>query len=103
MKISSVVLAIMIVVGSAASDASEAGQINQTPIHRNVILKKPKAYRQYAISSCNGPCCFDAECSGRLVCVKGKCTDDPDVGTNICSSSLLEKDSSRKVAAATAR
>jgi hypothetical protein len=103
MNIRSVVLAIMIVVGSAASDASEAGQINQTPIHRNVLLKKPQVYRQYAISSCNGPCCFDAECSGQLVCLSGKCADDPDIGTSICSSSLLEKDNLRKVTAAAAR
>lgn len=103
MKIRSIVLSIMIVVGSAASNASEAGQINQTPIHRNGFLKKPVSYRQYAISSCNGPCCFDAECSGQLVCLKGKCTDDPDVGTHVCSSRQSETDRSRKFAAAASR
>nr|GMD69467.1 kiwellin-like [Ipomoea batatas] len=37
-----------------------------------------------ALSSCNGPCRTLNECSGQLICIGGKCKDDPDVGTNIC-------------------
>ncbi|XP_022879293.1 kiwellin-like [Olea europaea var. sylvestris] len=37
-----------------------------------------------AISSCNGPCSTLNDCSGQLICIGGKCTDDPDVGTHIC-------------------
>ncbi|KAJ7981026.1 kiwellin-like [Quillaja saponaria] len=36
-----------------------------------------------AISSCNGPCSSLNDCSGQLICIKGKCNDDPDVGTHI--------------------
>ncbi|KAJ7947840.1 Kiwellin [Quillaja saponaria] len=38
-----------------------------------------------AISSCNGPCKTLNDCSGQLICINGKCNDDPDVGTTICS------------------
>ncbi|XP_044483817.1 kiwellin-like [Mangifera indica] len=38
-----------------------------------------------ALSSCNGPCKTLNDCSGQLICINGKCNDDPDVGTNICS------------------
>ncbi|XP_044483467.1 kiwellin-like [Mangifera indica] len=38
-----------------------------------------------ALSSCNGPCKTLNDCSGQLICINGKCDDDPDVGTNICS------------------
>ncbi|OAY38046.1 hypothetical protein MANES_11G148100v8 [Manihot esculenta] len=37
-----------------------------------------------AISSCNGPCRTLNDCEGQLICINGKCNDDPDVGTNIC-------------------
>ena len=37
-----------------------------------------------AISSCNGPCKTLNDCAGQLICIKGKCNDDPDVGTHIC-------------------
>ncbi|XP_049378851.1 kiwellin-like [Solanum stenotomum] len=37
-----------------------------------------------AISSCNGPCKSLNDCDGQLICIRGKCNDDPDVGTNIC-------------------
>lgn len=37
-----------------------------------------------AISSCNGPCISLNDCDGQLICIGGKCNDDPDVGTNIC-------------------
>ncbi|KAA8544086.1 hypothetical protein F0562_021737 [Nyssa sinensis] len=37
-----------------------------------------------AISSCNGPCQTLNDCSGQLICINGKCNDDPDVGTHIC-------------------
>ncbi|XP_057781818.1 kiwellin-like [Salvia miltiorrhiza] len=39
-----------------------------------------------AQSSCNGPCQTLNDCAGQLICINGKCTDDPDVGTHICSS-----------------
>ncbi|CAJ2660733.1 kiwellin [Trifolium pratense] len=38
-----------------------------------------------ALSSCNGPCKTLDDCSGQLICINGKCNDDPDVGTRICS------------------
>ncbi|KAJ8551860.1 hypothetical protein K7X08_028303 [Anisodus acutangulus] len=37
-----------------------------------------------AISSCNGSCKSLNDCSGQLICIGGKCNDDPDVGTNTC-------------------
>ncbi|XP_009757783.1 kiwellin-like [Nicotiana tabacum] len=40
-----------------------------------------------AISSCNGPCQTLDDCDGQLICIRGKCNDDPDVGTNICNNS----------------
>ncbi|MED6144727.1 hypothetical protein PIB30_018200 [Stylosanthes scabra] len=39
-----------------------------------------------ALSSCNGPCNDLNDCSGQLICINGKCNDDPDVGTHICSN-----------------
>ena len=38
-----------------------------------------------AISSCNGPCRTLNDCAGQLICINGKCNDDPKVGTRICS------------------
>ncbi|KAK4571383.1 hypothetical protein RGQ29_029981 [Quercus rubra] len=38
-----------------------------------------------AISSCNGPCKTLNDCNGQLICINGKCNDDPDIGTHICS------------------
>lgn len=38
----------------------------------------------HAISSCNGPCNTLNDCDGQLICIKGKCNDDPGVGTPIC-------------------
>ena len=38
-----------------------------------------------AISSCGGPCRTLNDCAGALICIGGKCNDDPDVGTHICS------------------
>ncbi|KAJ9178087.1 hypothetical protein P3X46_009999 [Hevea brasiliensis] len=40
-----------------------------------------------AISSCNGPCRTENDCSGQLICINGKCNDDPEVGTHTCSGS----------------
>ncbi|KAI9194295.1 hypothetical protein LWI28_004872 [Acer negundo] len=39
-----------------------------------------------AISSCNGPCQSMDDCDGQLICTNGKCNDDPDVGTHVCST-----------------
>lgn len=39
-----------------------------------------------AQSSCNGPCKTLNDCSGQLICIHGKCNDDPDVGTHICNN-----------------
>ncbi|XP_021896278.1 kiwellin-like [Carica papaya] len=39
-----------------------------------------------SLSSCNGPCRTLNDCFGQLICINGKCNDDPDVGTHICSS-----------------
>ncbi|KAB1226470.1 Kiwellin [Morella rubra] len=36
-------------------------------------------------SSCNGPCRTLDDCAGQLICINGKCNDDPDIGTHICS------------------
>ncbi|KAK3442331.1 kiwellin [Eucalyptus grandis] len=40
----------------------------------------------HAISSCNGPCHTLDDCTGQLICINGKCHDDPDVGTHVCPS-----------------
>ncbi|KAH0712964.1 hypothetical protein KY289_008923 [Solanum tuberosum] len=40
-----------------------------------------------AISQCNGPCKTWDDCDGQLICINGKCNDDPNVGTKICKSS----------------
>ncbi|KAI8524079.1 hypothetical protein RHMOL_Rhmol13G0121400 [Rhododendron molle] len=37
-----------------------------------------------SISDCNGPCRTLNDCNGRLICINGKCNDDPDLGTHIC-------------------
>ncbi|KAL6276153.1 hypothetical protein ACE6H2_019754 [Prunus campanulata] len=37
-----------------------------------------------AISSCNGRCKTLNDCAGQLICIKGKCNDNPDVGTHTC-------------------
>ncbi|XP_040994278.1 kiwellin-like [Juglans microcarpa x Juglans regia] len=39
----------------------------------------------HAISSCNGACRTLNDCAGQLICINGKCNDDPDVGTHLCS------------------
>ncbi|OWM73784.1 hypothetical protein CDL15_Pgr026888 [Punica granatum] len=41
-----------------------------------------------AVSSCNGPCTTLDDCGGQLICINGRCTDDPEVGTHICTNSL---------------
>ncbi|KAK6936076.1 hypothetical protein RJ641_033106 [Dillenia turbinata] len=40
-----------------------------------------------AISTCGGPCRTPDDCDGQLICINGKCNDDPEVGTHICKSS----------------
>ncbi|XP_078442492.1 kiwellin-like [Wolffia australiana] len=40
-----------------------------------------------ALSSCGGPCRSLNDCQGQLICISGKCNDDPDVGTHICGRS----------------
>ncbi|WMV56054.1 hypothetical protein MTR67_049439 [Solanum verrucosum] len=39
-----------------------------------------------AISQCNGPCKTLDDCDGQLICINGKCNDDPNVGTKICKN-----------------
>ena len=38
----------------------------------------------FAISSCNGPCRTFNDCDGELICINGKCNDDPELGTHVC-------------------
>ncbi|XP_031502954.1 kiwellin-like [Nymphaea colorata] len=38
-----------------------------------------------ASSPCNGPCNSYDDCEGKLTCTNGRCTDDPDIGTHICT------------------
>ncbi|XP_054813859.1 kiwellin-like [Prosopis cineraria] len=38
-----------------------------------------------AISNCGGSCATLNDCAGQLICINGKCNDDPDVGTHTCS------------------
>ncbi|KAJ0045755.1 hypothetical protein Pint_03694 [Pistacia integerrima] len=38
-----------------------------------------------AISHCNGPCKTLDDCDGQLICINGKCNDDPCVGNHICA------------------
>ncbi|KAK6926761.1 hypothetical protein RJ641_008480 [Dillenia turbinata] len=40
-----------------------------------------------AISTCGGPCRTQDDCDGQLICISGKCNDDPEVGTHICKFS----------------
>ncbi|KAG2670482.1 hypothetical protein I3760_14G087200 [Carya illinoinensis] len=42
-------------------------------------------FAAHAISSCNGACRTLNDCAGQLICINGKCNDDPDVGTHLCS------------------
>lgn len=37
-----------------------------------------------AQSSCNSPCNTLNDCSAQLICINGKCKDDPQVGTQTC-------------------
>ncbi|CAI9105027.1 OLC1v1003856C1 [Oldenlandia corymbosa var. corymbosa] len=37
-------------------------------------------------ASCGGSCRDLNDCDGQLICINGKCNDDPDVGTHICRS-----------------
>ncbi|KAI6695797.1 hypothetical protein NL676_023507 [Syzygium grande] len=37
-------------------------------------------------NSCNGPCQALDDCYGPLICINGRCTDDPQVGTHICGN-----------------
>ncbi|KAK1301921.1 Ripening-related protein grip22 [Acorus calamus] len=41
----------------------------------------------HALSSCGGSCGTLNDCQGQLICINGRCNDDPDVGTHICSGS----------------
>uniref|UniRef100_A0A6N2MDN0 Kiwellin-like n=1 Tax=Salix viminalis TaxID=40686 RepID=A0A6N2MDN0_SALVM len=38
-----------------------------------------------AVSSCDGPCQTLDDCDGQLICINGKCSDDPDGGAHTCS------------------
>ncbi|XP_042515682.1 ripening-related protein grip22-like [Macadamia integrifolia] len=49
-----------------------------------ILLLLP--YLTSAISSCGGSCNTLDDCSGQLICINGKCNDDPDLGTHICSN-----------------
>ncbi|KAK4762837.1 hypothetical protein SAY86_008605 [Trapa natans] len=40
-----------------------------------------------AISYCGGPCRTLNDCNGQLICINGRCADDPDIGTHICRNS----------------
>lgn len=53
----------------------------------NLITLNHPNFLAHALSSCNGPCNNLNDCSGQLICINGKCNDDPDVGTHICRSS----------------
>ncbi|KAB2626413.1 kiwellin-like [Pyrus ussuriensis x Pyrus communis] len=37
-----------------------------------------------AISSCNDACKTLDDCAGQLICINGKCNDDPDIGSTEC-------------------
>ena len=38
-----------------------------------------------ATSFCDGPCKTLNNCRGQLICINGKCNNDPDVNTHVCS------------------
>ncbi|PPD66647.1 hypothetical protein GOBAR_DD36475 [Gossypium barbadense] len=38
-----------------------------------------------AVSNCNEPCQNPNDCSGQLICLRGRCEDDPNAGTQICN------------------
>lgn len=47
-----------------------------------------------AISSCDGPCQTLDDCDGQLICINGGCSDDPNLGTNICQGTTSSPDQS---------
>ena len=49
------------------------------------ILSLP--FLALGISSCGGSCQTLDDCDGQLICINGKCNDDPEVGTHICGGS----------------
>ncbi|KAE8712268.1 Ripening-related protein grip22 [Hibiscus syriacus] len=51
------------------------------PLYLSSSLLSPLLYFP---SNCNGPCRDLNDCSGQLICISGKCNDDPDLGTSIC-------------------
>ncbi|KAI7982325.1 hypothetical protein LOK49_LG15G01661 [Camellia lanceoleosa] len=56
-----------------------------------------------AISNCNGPCQTLNDCAGQLICINGKCNDDPDVGTHICNNSPSPPNSCKQSGTLTCR
>ena len=40
-----------------------------------------------AQNSCGGSCNNLNDCAGQLICINGKCNDDPDIGTTTCQGS----------------
>ncbi|EXC22905.1 hypothetical protein L484_007514 [Morus notabilis] len=49
-----------------------------------IIMISTLPLPSHAISSCNGPCRDLNDCEGQLICINGKCNDDPDIGIRIC-------------------
>ncbi|XP_043717982.1 kiwellin-like [Telopea speciosissima] len=50
----------------------------------SIILLLP--YLTSSLSSCGESCNTLNDCSGNLICINGKCNDDPDLGTHTCSN-----------------
>ncbi|XP_054808235.1 kiwellin-like [Prosopis cineraria] len=72
-----------------------------------LIKKKPRGMGNFAIltlfllflaiiitdteaSSCNGPCETLDDCVGQLICINGKCDDDPQSDTQSCTNSNVD-------------
>ena len=57
---------------------------NNIMINMMIMIMISLPFSSNALSSCNGPCGDLNDCEGQLICINGKCNDDPDVGTTIC-------------------
>ena len=51
------------------------------------ILSLP--FMASGISSCGGSCQTLDDCAGQLICIDGKCDDDPELGTHTCGGGSL--------------
>ncbi|KAH7521210.1 hypothetical protein FEM48_Zijuj07G0009100 [Ziziphus jujuba var. spinosa] len=52
----------------------------------NIMMIIISPFPSFAASTCGGPCQTADDCNGQLICIKGKCNDNPDNdGTHNCT------------------